>query len=65
MLVTLIFLEGPSNGFEMIRFSEESLQAVDHVWNPVLANGDVLNGQHSAFTTEFSWKTSCAYRRFR
>ena len=35
-------LEGPSNGFEMIHFFEESLQAVDHVGNPVLANGDVI-----------------------
>ena len=26
-------LEGPSNGFEMIHFFEESLQAVDHVGN--------------------------------
>ena len=35
-------LEGPSNGFEMIHFFEESLQAVDYVGNPVLANGDVI-----------------------
>ena len=35
-------LEGPSNGFEMIHFFQESLQAVDHVGNPVLANGDVI-----------------------
>ena len=28
-------LEGPSNGFEMIHFFGESLQAVDHVGNPV------------------------------
>ena len=28
-------LEGSSNGFEMIHFFEESLQAVDHVGNPV------------------------------
>ena len=26
----------------MIHFFEESLQAVDHVGNPVLANGDVI-----------------------
>lgn len=35
-------LEGPSNGFKMIHFFEESLQAVDHVGNPVLANGNVV-----------------------
>ena len=35
-------LEGPSNGFEMIHFLEESLQAIDIVGNPVLANGDVV-----------------------
>ena len=35
-------LEGPSNGFEMIHFFEESLQAIDHVGNPVLANRDVI-----------------------
>ena len=35
-------LEDPSNGFEMIHFFEESLQAIDHVGNPVLANRDVI-----------------------
>ena len=35
-------LEGPSDGFEMIHFFEESLQAIDHVGNPVLANRDVI-----------------------
>ena len=45
-------LEGPSNGFEMIHFFEESLQAVDHVGNPVLANGDVIVISTAAFTTE-------------
>ena len=34
---TFNILEGPSNGFEMIDFFEESLQAVEHVGrNPVL-----------------------------
>ena len=35
-------LEGPSDGFEMIHFFEESLQAIDPVGNPVLANRDVI-----------------------
>ena len=42
----------------MIHFFEESLQAVDHVGNPVLANGDVIVMDTAAFTTEFSRKTS-------
>ena len=53
-------LEGPSDGFEMIHFFEESLQAIDHVGNPVLANRDVIVMATAAFTTEFSRKTSCA-----
>ena len=53
-------LEGPSDGFEMIHFFEESLQAIDHVGNPVLANRDVIVMDNCAFTTEFSRKTSCA-----
>ncbi|XP_073240228.1 uncharacterized protein [Porites lutea] len=42
-------LECPSNGFEVIHFFEESLQAVDHVGNPVLANGDVIAMDNCGF----------------
>ena len=42
ILVLINILEGPSNGFEMTHFFKESLQAVDHVGNPVLTNGDVI-----------------------
>ena len=44
--------EGPANGFEMLYLFEKSLQAVDHVGNPVLANGDVIVISTAAFTTE-------------
>ena len=33
----------------MIRFSEESLQAVDHVGSPVLANGDAIVMDNCSF----------------
>lgn len=43
MLITLIFWKAlASNGLEMTHLFEESLQAVDHVGNPVLANGGVI-----------------------
>ena len=52
-------MEGPSNGFEMIHFFEESLQAVAHVGNPVLANGDVIVmancGFHHGVFAENQW----------
>ena len=42
-------LEGPSNGFEMNNFFEESLQAVDYAGNSVLANGDVIKMNNCGF----------------
>ena len=42
-------LEGPSNGFEMINFSEESLRVES-------SSGE----RRWTFTTDFSRKTSCA-----
>ena len=46
-------LEGPSNGFEMNNFFKESLQAVDYVGNPVLANGDVIEMDNCGFHHRF------------
>jgi transposase len=36
-------LEGPSNGFEMLDFFEDSLQVLDPIGNRVLANGDTVD----------------------
>ena len=42
-------LEGPSYGFQMIRFLEENLQAVDHVGDPVLADGVAIVMDNCSF----------------